>query len=88
MSRPGSRRWPWQRGWAAEAAHSQFAAAVDVVLHLGFDPSGRRYLREVGVPERGADGLVTMASAVTFDAAGRLATVPVPTGSARLLDDA
>src|SRR5919112_5897752 len=33
-------------GLGREAAHSQFAAAVDVVLHLGVDRSGRR-LREV-----------------------------------------
>ena len=57
-------------GLGREAAHSQFAAAVDVVLHLGIDGSGRRRLREVGVPERAADGLVSMASAVAFDDAG------------------
>jgi pilus assembly protein CpaF len=53
-------------GLGREAAHSQFAAAVDVVLHLGIDASGRRRLREVGVPSRGTDGLVTMSAAVVF----------------------
>jgi pilus assembly protein CpaF len=74
-------------GLGREAAHSQFAAAVDVVLHLGIDPSGRRHLREVGVPERGPDGLVTMASAVEFDASGRARHGPGADRLARLLDD-
>jgi pilus assembly protein CpaF len=52
------------------AAHSQLAAAVDVVLHLGVDPSGRRRLREVAVPTRDAGGLVSMATAVAFDDRG------------------
>jgi pilus assembly protein CpaF len=73
-------------GLGREAVHSQFAAAVDVVLHLAVDRAGRRHLREVGVPERGADGLVAMATAVTFD--GPLAR-PGPGADrlARLLDD-
>jgi pilus assembly protein CpaF len=73
-------------GLGREAVHSQFAAAVDVVLHLAVDRAGRRHLREVGVPERGADGLVAMAIAVTFD--GPVAR-PGPGADrlARLLDD-
>ncbi len=74
-------------GLGREAAHSQFAAAVDVVLHLGIDPSGRRHLREVGVPERGADGLVTMASAIEFDAFGGARHGPGADRLARLLDE-
>ena len=74
-------------GLGREAAHSQFAAAVDVVLHLGIDGSGRRRLREVGVPERGADGLVSMASAVVFDDAGGARHGPGADRLARLLDD-
>jgi len=74
-------------GLGRDAAHSQFAAAVDVVLHLGIDPSGRRRLREVGVPERRDDGLVTMASAVTFDDSGRACHGPGAHRLARLLDD-
>jgi pilus assembly protein CpaF len=53
-------------GLGREAAHSQLAAAVDVVLHLGIDASGRRRLREVAVPARGTDGLVVMSAAVVF----------------------
>jgi pilus assembly protein CpaF len=49
------------------AAHSQFASAVDVVVHLGRARDGRRLLQEVAVPERGADGLVAMRAAVTFE---------------------
>ena len=58
-------------GLGREAAHSQLAAAVDVVVHLGIDAGGRRRLREVGVPERSGDGLVTIATAVSFDVDGR-----------------
>ena len=58
-------------GLGREAAHSQFAAAVDVVLHLGIDAGGRRRLREVGVPERAATAWSRIATAVTFDADGR-----------------
>jgi pilus assembly protein CpaF len=74
-------------GLGREAAHSQFAAAVDVVLHLGLDRSGRRQLREVGVPERRADGLVTMESAVAFDASGGARHGPGAERLARFLDD-
>ena len=37
-------------GLGREAAHSQFLAGVDAVLHLGRDVDGRRVLREVAVP--------------------------------------
>jgi pilus assembly protein CpaF len=57
-------------GLGREAAHSQFAAAVDVVLHLAIDAQGRRRLREVGVPRRAADGFVTMTTALAFDDGG------------------
>jgi pilus assembly protein CpaF len=74
-------------GLGREAAHSQFAAAVDVVLHLGIEPSGRRFLREIGLPERGTDGLVTVASAVAFDSSGCARHGPAADRLARLLDD-
>ncbi|MGH3347700.1 MAG: TadA family conjugal transfer-associated ATPase, partial [Nocardioides sp.] len=45
-------------GWSREATHSQLAAAIDAVIHLGRRSDGTRVLREVGVPCRGADGLV------------------------------
>ena len=40
------------------ALHSQLAAAVHVVLHVGRNGSGRRRLDEIAVLKRGADGLV------------------------------
>ena len=68
-------------GLPRDAAHSQLAAALDVVIHLGRDADGRRRVRELAVPDRGASGLVALHTAVTFDsdrvvrgpAAGRLA---------------
>jgi pilus assembly protein CpaF len=53
-------------GLGREAAHSQFLAGVDVVVHLGRDVDGHRALREVAVPSRRPDGLATMLTAVTF----------------------
>jgi pilus assembly protein CpaF len=55
------------------AAHSQFASAVDVVLHLTRGRSGRRRLSQVAVPTRGTDGLVTMLTALEVDQAGEVA---------------
>lgn len=63
-------------GLGREAAHSQFLAGVDAVLHLGRDVDGRRVLREVAVPHRGADGLADMLTAVSFPGAGRAVTGP------------
>ena len=54
-------------GLGREAAHSQLASAVDVVLHLGRRRSdGVRVLREVAVPVRDGTGLVVMSPAVSF----------------------
>ena len=58
------------------AAHSQFASAVDVVLHLTRGREGRRRLSQVAVPTRAADGLVTMAAALEVDAAGAVSRGP------------
>jgi pilus assembly protein CpaF len=74
-------------GLGREAAHSQFASAVDAVLHLGIGAGRRRRLREIGVPERASDGLVSMASAVTFDDDGRSRHGPGAPRLAQLLDD-
>jgi len=63
-------------GLGRAAAHSQFASAVDVVLHLARDRQGRRRLGQVAVPERGADGLVTMAVALELDQQGRATVGP------------
>ncbi len=50
-------------GLGRAAAHSQFASAVQLVLHLGRDPAGRRRLEQVAVPVRDPAGLVSMAPA-------------------------
>lgn len=46
------------------AAHSQFASAVDVVLHLARGPDGLRRLRQIAVPTRDPTGTVSMAVAL------------------------
>ena len=53
-------------GLPAPAAHAQLASAVEVVLHCGRDPDGRRRLGEVAVLARGADGTCRAESAVRF----------------------
>lgn len=53
-------------GLPRAAVHSQFASAVDAVVHLGRDRGGVRRLREVAVPRRQPDGLVSMSTAVEF----------------------
>ena len=60
-------------GLGREAAHSQFLAGVDVVLHVARDRDGRRRWTEVAVPVRSPGGLAQMAVAVAF----------APDGSAR-----
>jgi pilus assembly protein CpaF len=69
-------------GLPRAAAHSQLAAALDAVVHVVRTPTGRRLLREVAVPVREASGLVTMATAVSFDDAGQARAGP----GARSLD--
>ncbi|MFD4323085.1 TadA family conjugal transfer-associated ATPase [Nocardioides sp. NPDC058538] len=54
-------------GLGREAAHSQFASGVDVVVHLR-RRDGRRVLTEIAVPCRGADGLVRMETAFSVAA--------------------
>ena len=63
-------------GLGREAAHSQFLAGVDVVLHLGRDVDGARALREVAVPTRRPDGLAEMRTSVSFPGGGRAVTGP------------
>src|SRR3954468_2835929 len=46
-------------GLGREAAHSQFLAGVDAVVHLGRDVDGGRVLREVAVPVRRPTGSPT-----------------------------
>ncbi|GCD89814.1 TadA family conjugal transfer-associated ATPase [Nocardioides sp. LS1] len=69
-------------GLGREAAHSQLASAVDVVLHLGRDRDGRRRLRQVAVPVRTSSGLVAMESALDLAPDGRA----VPGAAAARLD--
>ena len=63
-------------GLGREAAHSQLASAVDVVLHLGRDPDGTRRLRQVALPVRERSGLVTMAVALELRRDGGTALGP------------
>ncbi|GAB2871073.1 TadA family conjugal transfer-associated ATPase [Nocardioides pacificus] len=53
-------------GLPRAAAHSQFASAVDVVLHMARGRDGHRTLSQVAVPVRDAAGLVTMVPALEF----------------------
>ena len=61
-------------GLGREAAHSQFLAGVDALLHVGRDVDGRRILREVAVPVRRPDGLSDVLSAVSFGPDGAATT--------------
>jgi pilus assembly protein CpaF len=70
-------------GLGREAAHSQLASAVDVVLHLARDADGVRRLRQVAVPTRAGDGLVSMVSALEVSRDGR----PRPGPAAGILAD-
>ena len=73
-------------GLGRAAAHSQLASAVDVVLHLARGPDGVRRLRQVAVPERGLDGLVSMAAALDVDERGMLVPGPAAERLARRLE--
>lgn len=70
-------------GLPRAAVHSQLAAALDVVIHLARGPDGVRRVAQVGVPSRGADGLVSLEVAVSFDAAGRIERGPAARDLAR-----
>ncbi|THI97714.1 TadA family conjugal transfer-associated ATPase, partial [Nocardioides sp.] len=70
-------------GLGREAAHSQLASALDLVLHVVRSrASGVRRLGEIAVLERDAGGLVRTVPAVRFAPDGQLASGP---GSRRLL---
>lgn len=58
-------------GLNREAAHSQIAAAVNVVVHVTRE-GGRRRVGEVAVLARGADGLVVARPALEVTGDGRL----------------
>jgi len=72
-------------GLGREAAHSQLASAVDVVLHLVRGREGRRRLAQVAVPTRDASGLVAMVTAVDIDAGGVVTPGPAEARLAELL---
>lgn len=55
------------------ALHSQLAAALDVVLHLVRDRSGRRRISEIHVLERDRQGLVTTVPAAVWRSDGFVA---------------
>lgn len=58
-------------GLPREAVHSQLSAAVDVVVHVRRDRSGRRRLRELAVLDQTAAGWARAITAVAFDDEGR-----------------
>ena len=57
-------------GMPQPAVHSQLASALDAVIHLARDQSGRRRVGEIAVLVRGPTGLVSAAPAVTFSGDG------------------
>ena len=86
-------------GLGRDAAHSQLASALEVVLHMTRDRDGQRRLSEVAVLERDQAGLVRTVPATRIDRAGdavgrprgrpaarpdRVAEAPVTLGCARL----
>ncbi len=69
-------------GLGREAAHSQLAAALHVVVHLARARDGHRRVAEVALLERGEDGLVRTSCAL---ATGADATTARGPAAARLL---
>lgn len=63
-------------GLPRDAAHSQFAAAVDVVFHVVRDRTGQRRLAQLAVPQRADNGLVSMVPAIEFPAVDRAVSGP------------
>lgn len=57
-------------GMPQRAVHSQLASALDAVVHLTRDQSGRRRVGEIAVLVRARTGLVAAAAAVTFPGDG------------------
>ena len=61
-------------GLPRAAVHSQMASAIDLVIHLGRGPDGRRRVEEVAVLQRDERGEVRAVPAVTFDGDGGIVT--------------
>ncbi|VXC25553.1 ATPase, T2SS/T4P/T4SS family [Nocardioides sp. AX2bis] len=70
-------------GLGREAAHSQLASALDVVVHLARDGDGRRRVAEVALVGRDPTGLVECRAALRVGPDGVL----VPDRAARELLD-
>ncbi len=70
-------------GLTRDAVGAQLAAALDVVLHLRRDGTGRRRLAEVGVVEQPGSGPVRVVAAVSFP----VGEAPMVGPGAPLLDD-
>ncbi len=75
-------------GLDRSAAHSQLAAGVGAALHLVRDRDGRRRLAQVALPERGADGVVSMVPAVEVASSGAVRAGPSADRLERLLEGA
>jgi pilus assembly protein CpaF len=73
-------------GLGRDAAHSQFLAGVDALIHLGRDVDGTRVLREVAVPVRRSDGLSDVRTAVTFGPHGAVTPGPAESELVARLD--
>ncbi|HEU5038394.1 MAG TPA: TadA family conjugal transfer-associated ATPase [Nocardioides sp.] len=73
-------------GLGRDAAHSQLASAVHVVLHLARGADGVRRLRQVAVPDRRPDGLVVMVPALDVDERGVATPGPAAPGLAARVD--
>lgn len=56
-------------GLTRDACHAQVAAALRVAVHVRRRPDGRRELAEIGLFQRGSDGLVRIEPALSFDGA-------------------
>ncbi len=72
-------------GLGREAAHSQLASALDVVLHLARGRDGRRRLSQVAVPVRDDRGLVAMRLGVEIGGPGERPLVTEGPGLGDLL---
>ena len=57
-------------GLSRPAAHSQLSSALDLVIHLGRGPDGRRRVREIGVVTRAPDGTVEVVRGVELTSDG------------------
>jgi pilus assembly protein CpaF len=73
-------------GLNREAAHSQLASAVDVVVHLGRGADRRRQVHEIGVVTRTGGGPVEVVPGVRFGEDGSLLPGPALDRLAGLLE--